>query len=90
MREVIGAGSQGMGQAIRASTSSRRLLPSDRKGEIRPGMALTVERTSPDHILVMDLWDLSQEANRDPDIIRRARESPVDQGIAEWLATLSD
>jgi MOSC domain-containing protein YiiM len=59
------------------------------EGDIRPGMAFEVERTSPQHILVMELWDLSQEGSRDPDLIARARKSPVDHGIAQWLATLS-
>jgi len=59
------------------------------EGEIRPGMRLDVERTSSDHILVMELWDLSEEGRRDPDVIARARQSPVDPGIADWLATLS-
>ena len=57
-------------------------------GTIRPGMQVTVERTSSDHILVTELWGLYPEGDRHPDLVRRARESPVDVGIAEWLATL--
>ena len=58
------------------------------EGEIRPGMRLDVERAPSDHILVMELWGLSEEGSRDPDVIARARQSPVDRGIADWLAGL--
>lgn len=90
MREVIGANAargwvKRFVEARRPGVYCRVIEP----GKIRPGMRLTVERTSPDHILVMELWDLMQDGNRHPDRIRRALESPVDQEIADWLASLS-
>jgi len=89
MREVIGPEAargwvKRFTQAHRPGVYCRVIEP----GVIRPGMGVAVERTSPDHILVTELWGLYPEGDRDPDLVRRARESPVDVGIAEWLTTL--
>lgn len=90
MSEVIGReAAKGWIQRFRRARRPGVYCRVIEEGQIRPGMEFEVERTSPQHILVMELWDLSQEGIRDPDLIARAQVSPVDHGIAEWLATVS-
>jgi MOSC domain-containing protein YiiM len=89
MRELIGPeAAKGWIERFRRARRPGVYCRVIEEGEIRPGMAFEVERTSPQHILVMELWDLSQEGSRDPDLIARARTSPVDHRIARWLAGL--